>query len=108
MAGALWSGRVAGKEPTPEDGQSIREVDIQLDPSQAQISVYFSPIQQFIMGGDRYKQLSRTLRSLMDLPAEKSRKSKSKSKSKAKATVQPLHVVFDIRANGDVVVPAQN
>jgi hypothetical protein len=60
------------------------------------------------MGGDRYKQTNRSLRSLMDLPPEKSRESKSKSRSKPRATDQPRHVVFDIGANGDVVVQSQN
>jgi hypothetical protein len=56
------------------------------------------------MGGDRYKKTNRGLRSLMDMPPEKS----VKSKAKPKATDRPHHVVFDVGANGDIGVPTQN
>jgi hypothetical protein len=56
------------------------------------------------MGGDRYKKTNRGLRMLMDMPPEKS----LKSKAKPKATDRPHHVVFDVGANGDIDVPAEN
>jgi hypothetical protein len=102
LVGSLWSGRTPGKEPTPKDGQSVREVDVQLDPSQPRFSVYFSPIQSFIVGIDRSKKTSRGLKALLDMPHQKSKKSRPKS------TDKPHHVIFDIGANGDIDVPAQN
>jgi hypothetical protein len=99
LVGSLWTGRIPGKALAAEDGQTIRQVDIQFDPSQAQFSVYFSPIQRFVIGGDRYKRTNEGLRSLMEIL--------TKSKE-AQATAKPHHAVFAVRANGDIVVPTLN
>jgi hypothetical protein len=64
--------------------------------------VYFSPIQSFIVGSDRSKKTSQGLKALLDMPRQK------KKKSQPKATDKPHHIIFDIGANGDVDVPAQN
>jgi hypothetical protein len=72
-----------------------------LDPSQARFSIFFSPIQKFILGSDRSKKTNQGLRSLMGMPRQK-------SKMKPKSTDKPNHVIFDIGSNGDIEVPIQN